>query len=157
MRHPHEKSITRWLELWPDVLVFANKSRSELEHPTWREESSYVVVPSTHREVYLAWLDGELQLLDDKDAWGDFSPQLPPEFVRSANEYRRKPTVTYRQPIIPQDIGKMCEFSDCCNFSKKHLNTLNGYRNRRWLAGAGDVHWNFVRIIDDRPTEGEAE
>ena len=69
------------------------------------------------------------------------SPAEPP-----ASEKPAEPE--YREPVLPADAGKYCQFSD--DGIKWRSGWLNGWveRSHQWIARSG-VHWQHCRIKKD--------
>ena len=76
-----------------------------LPEPRWLPGCEYKTILPEYADAWHAWLDGELQIFNDR-RWRDFSCKTPPFFGEPPEKYRRKPKEEKEQLEQPADACK---------------------------------------------------
>ena len=97
-KRAHADEIIKWANN-KDAVVFCRNSTPDPGEPEWSPSlgeplwfpslESKTILPE-YAEAWQAWLDGELQIFNDR-GWRDFSCKTPPFFDSRPENYRRKP------------------------------------------------------------------
>ena len=114
---------------------------TEWEHPTWQGEMHEFDgrVGQIERE------SGDCFQVCGFAAPNGFCWQFHRDWLSPAEP----PEPEYREPVLPQDAGKPCEFSD--DGSKWHSGSLYGWTQftRQWVSGSHQKKWRHCRIQKD--------